>query len=214
MQETDALPLFQQLTQPASFEVPGTQIQATLQPQILERADMLVLKMMQDNPNRPIYFSNTAVGYPAKLGVERYMLMQGLARKLLPVTPTASPDTMPVPSRGMYDVQRSRALWSDVFVGDDALIAKGSWTDRPSVGIPYLYVDAGLTLAETLNYKGDTVAAQRVYQQAYHVAQSTGIVSEFAIPSSLPSAEPAIPVPSITPADSTAGAPAPAPPPR
>ncbi|HEU4628354.1 MAG TPA: DUF2723 domain-containing protein [Gemmatimonadaceae bacterium] len=215
MEETDALPLFQQLTQPASFEVPGTEIQATLQPQILERADMLVLKMMQDNPDRPIYFSNTAVGYPAKLGVERYMLTQGLARKLLPSVPTVSPDTIVVPGRGMYDVQRSRALWEQVFVGDDALIEKGNWIDRPSVGIPYLYVDAGLTLAEALNYQGDTTDAQRIYQRAYAVARATGIVSEFAIPQALPPAEPAIPVAPVAPADSTAGAPAPtSPPPR
>ena len=30
-------------------------------------------KMIRDNPDRPVYVSNTAVGYPSKLGLQEYM---------------------------------------------------------------------------------------------------------------------------------------------
>src|SRR5690606_9806150 len=115
LDEADALPLYQQLNQPAQFQVPGTQINTTVPPGILERADLFVLKMIQDNPDRSVYFSNTAVGYPSKLGLQQYLLTQGLARKLLPAPPTPSMDTIPVPGRGMLDLARTEALWFNVF---------------------------------------------------------------------------------------------------
>ena len=206
MAETDALPLYQQLNEPATFQVPGTQIDAVLPPQILERADMLVLKMIQDNPNRPIYFSNTAVGYPAKLGVDDYLLTQGLARKLLPSRPQPGLDTLPVPGRGFLDVPRSTALWTDVFEGHEALIAKGSWNDRPSVGIPYLYVDAGLSLAQAQQLKGRQQVAEQIFQRALGVARATRLADEFGLPQTLPPPGPPF---QPAPADSTAGAPVP-----
>src|SRR5690606_38126779 len=43
-EEIDSLPLYQVLNQPAVFEDPGTSIRTTLQPQVLERADLFVLK--------------------------------------------------------------------------------------------------------------------------------------------------------------------------
>jgi len=203
MAEADALPLYEQLTQPASFQVPGTEIQATLPPQLLERADMLVLKMMQDNPDRPVYFSNTAVGYPAKLGVDQYLLTQGLARKLLPYRPQPGVDTIPIPGRGYLDVPRTTALWTEVFEGHDALIAKGSWNDRPSVGIPYLYVDAGLSLAQAQQFKGQQSTAEQIFQKALGVARATRIADEFGLPQTLP---PVAPPFETTPADTRAGA--------
>ena len=210
MAEADALPLYQQLDNPARFEVPGTQIQATLRPQLLERADMLVLKMMQDNRDRPIYFSNTAVGYPSKLGVEQYLLTQGLARRLLPYQPSPGPDTIPIPGRGLLDVQRSLTLWRDVFEGPEALVENGAWIDRPSIGIPYLYVDAGMTLAEALQARGDAALAQTVFGRAARVAQATRIADEFQMPTTMPPVQPAVP---LAPADSTAGAQVPTAPP-
>jgi hypothetical protein len=207
MDETDSLPPYRQLDQPATFEVPGTEIRAVLAPQILERADMLVLKMMLDNPDRPIYFSNTAVGYPNKLGVQDYVLTQGLARKLLPTRPSPGVDTLPLPGRGLYDVRRSQALWLETFEGQAAMIRKGPWIDRPSIGIPYLYVDAGLTLADALQIRGETALAQRVFQTSARIAQSTRIADELQIPPSLPTA-PQIPLP-LGPSDTTRAQPVP-----
>lgn len=201
MEEADALPLYQQLGQPAQFQVPGTEINTTVPPGILERADLFVLKMIQDNPDRPVYFSNTAVGYPSKLGLQDYLLTQGLARKLLPSVPTASPDTLPIPGRGMLDVARSTALWFDVFDAQKALISKGDWIDKPSVGIPYLYVDAGLTLAQALQITGQDRKAEDAFNTAIGVAKATRLADDFGLPTTLPP-----PGPTPAPADTAAGA--------
>ena len=209
MDEADQLPLYQQLTQPAEFQVPGTQISTTVPPGLLERADLFVLKMIQDTTGRPVYFSNTAVGYPSKLGLQQYLLTQGLARKLLPRTPTIGGDTIPIPGRGPLDVSRTSALWFDNFQGPQALIRKGDWIDKPSVGIPYLYVDAGLALAQALQLRGQTPKAEQAFNTAIGVARATRLADEFGLPSSLPQI--AIP-PAV--ADTTAGAPVPVVPPQ
>jgi len=202
LEEADALPLYQQLGQPAQFQVPGTEINTTVPPGILERADLFVLKMIQDNPDRPIYFSNTAVGTPNKLGLQDYMLTQGLARKLLPSMPRPSRDTMPIPGRGMMDVARSTRLWFEVFEAQKSLTELGDWVDRPSVGIPYLYVDAGLSLAQALQLRGQEEEAQNAFSMAIDVARSTKLADDFGLPTSLP---PLNPLPAA--ADSAAGAP-------
>ena len=209
MEEADQLPLYQQLAQPAEFQVPGTQISTTVPPGLLERADLFVLKMIQDTTGRPVYFSNTAVGYPSKLGLQQYLLTQGLARKLLPTVPTIGGDTIPIPGRGPLDVSRTASLWFDNFEGPQSLIRKGDWIDKPSVGIPYLYVDAGLALAQALQLRGRTQQAEQAFNTAIGVARATRLADEFGLPSSLPQI--AIP-PAV--ADSTAGAQVPVVPPQ
>jgi hypothetical protein len=57
-----------------------------------------------------------------------------------------------------------------VFLGPQALIKKGDWIDRPSVGIPYLYVATGLALSEALRATGRTQDAQQVMERARRVA--------------------------------------------
>ena len=110
------------------------------------------------------------------------------------------------PGRGLLDVKRSQTLWTDVFKGPQSLIAKGSWIDRPSIGIPYLYVDAGMTLAEALQALGQPEAAERVFRRAAEVAVATRIADEFNLYTAMPT-----PAPLGPPAagDSAAGAPVP-----
>ncbi|HEX5581896.1 MAG TPA: DUF2723 domain-containing protein, partial [Gemmatimonadaceae bacterium] len=199
VEEVDQLPLVDMLQQPMQFQVPGTQIDATIRPGYLERADIFVLRAILDNPDRPVYFSNTSVGYPSKLGLQSYLLTQGLARKLLHYMPSPGPDTLLIPGRGAYDVQRSAALWSDVFEAPKSLIEKGSWIDRPSVGIPYLYVDAGLTLYEVMQMRGRPQVAQQVLQTTVGVATATGIADEFGLTQMLRQQQPP-PLP-LTPGD-------------
>jgi hypothetical protein len=211
IEEADQLPLYQELAAPAQFQVPGTEIDATVPPGYLERAHLFVLKAIQDNRDRPVYFSNTAVGTPERLGLQQYLLTQGLARKLLPYQPTGSPDTLLIPGRGAYDVQRSLALWTDVFEAPESLIRKGSWIDRPSVGIPYLYVDAGLTLSEVMQRRDRPQVARSALEQAVGVARATGIADDFGLDQMLN--QPAAPPIPLAPGDSTAGTQVPVQPP-
>jgi hypothetical protein len=51
------------------------------------------------------------------------------------------------------------------------LSKRSDWIDRPSVGIPYLYVATGLMLSEVLQATGDMPAAARVMSQARDIAK-------------------------------------------
>ena len=73
---------------------------------------------------------------------------------------------------GWLDLTRTDALWTDVFKGPQSVINTGDWIDRPSVGIPYLYVATGMELAEALKMRGRFPQAQQVFQTTKSVAQA------------------------------------------
>jgi hypothetical protein len=178
MAEADAIPLGIDLGGPQLFQKDS--IRAMLNQGQLYRADLLVLYMIRDAyPQRPVYFSRTSGGYGQELGLQGYLLTQGLARKLLPNTPTASQDTVLIPGEGFVDIQRSSALWNGVFEGHNAVIKRGDWVDMPSVGIPDLYVITGMILAEALQRTGRTAEASKVMGTAEQVAQATRRTREF-----------------------------------
>ena len=86
--------------------------------------------------------------------------------------PAPGRDTLYVQGDGWFDVRRTEALWKNVFLGPQAIIKKGDWIDRPSVGIPYLYVATGLALAEALRSTGRPQDAQSVLGVARQVASA------------------------------------------
>ena len=61
---------------------------------------------------------------------------------------------------------RSDSLWKHVFKGPQSVLNTGDWIDRPSVGIPYLYVATGIELAEALKRQGKTAEATEVFNTA------------------------------------------------
>ena len=179
LEEADSVPAYTVLTRPMVFR--KGEITATIDPRrlipagdgagLLQRADILVLYMLRDAyPERPIYFGRTSGGYAQQLGLDDYTLTQGLASKIF--VPPAAPgrDTLYVQGDGWFDVKRTNELWKNVFLGPQALIKKGDWIDRPSVGIPYLYVATGLALSEALRATGATQEAQQVMERARRVA--------------------------------------------
>ena len=58
-----------------------------------------------------------------------------------------------------------------MFTAPKSLAKRHDWVDRPSVGIPYLYVATGLMLSEVLQATGDTAGAARVMAQSRAVAK-------------------------------------------
>jgi len=203
-EQLDALPLYQELTQPQVFRKGN--ITATIDPRnlahgVLEKADVFVLRTILDAfPERPVYFSRTSGNYAQSLGLGRYLLTQGLARRVVPDTPeNVGRDTLLVAGEGFVDVPRTEALWNDVFQAPKSLIRRGDWVDKPSVGIPFLYVTTGLVLSEALSQLGRPQDANRVLQTAEQVARATRLDDVFT--ASRPQ-QPLLPLP----ADSTAGA--------
>ena len=121
---------------------------------------------------RPIYLSRTSAGYGSELGIGSYLLTQGLATKLFIAPVAANKDTLLVSGAGWVDVARTKVLWDSVFVGHRSLATRHDWVDRPSVGIPYLYVATGLMLSEVLQATGDSTSATRVLGDAKRVAKA------------------------------------------
>jgi hypothetical protein len=179
--EANALPPTMDIRQPQLFKKAG--IEATVQPQMLVKADIIVLRMIHDAfPDRPIYFSRTAGGYPQSLGLGRYLLSQGLARKLMPEAPVSGRDTLLIPGEGFLDVKRSEWLWENDFEGPASLAARNGWVDRASVGIPYLYIASAATLAEAEQRLGNSAAADSLVADAKAIAKATGLEDLFTPP--------------------------------
>ena len=178
LDEADSVPPYWQIDKPMVFKAgchpePNAtcDIQAVIPPHLLQRADLFVLRMIQDAwPQRPIYFSRTSGGYARELGLGDHVLTQGLAAKVFVPPKASTRDTMNVAGDGWMDVKRTSELWNNDFVGPKSVVRTGDWIDQPSVGIPYLYVATGLELAEALRSRGDIGAATQVWNTAKQVA--------------------------------------------
>ncbi|MEO6526805.1 MAG: DUF2723 domain-containing protein [Gemmatimonadaceae bacterium] len=177
LEQADSVPQYIDIQRPMTFQ--GGPITATIDPQrlsipnVLQRADIFVLKVIAESfTERPIYFSRTSAGYGNELGLGSYLLTQGLASKVFVAPNVPGKDTLLVPGAGWVDVKRTKTLWDSVFVGQKSIAKRNDWVDRPSVGIPYLYVATGLMLAEVLQATGDASGAQRTLADARKIAQA------------------------------------------
>jgi hypothetical protein len=175
MADADSVPAYYELNAPMNFS--SGSLKATIDPKnldhgVLQRADLFVLRMIQDSwPQRPIYFARTSGGYARSLGLGDDVLTQGLASKLfMPPTSGSPKDTVYLQGDGWLDVARSEALWNNVFQGPQSVLNTGDWIDRPSVGIPYLYVATGLELAEALKTQGKQAEAAKVFNLSKQIA--------------------------------------------
>ena len=97
-------------------------------------------------------------------------MIVGLARKLVPDVPVASASILNLPGEGWFDLNTTYALWTQSFDGIRSLSAKERWLDKPSVGIPYMYLRTGMDLAQALQGEGRTADAQKVMTQVRAVA--------------------------------------------
>jgi hypothetical protein len=177
LNEVDQVPPYVRLAEPQLFQ--AGDIRAEVAPGYLEKADILVLRMIKDNTGRPIYFSRTTGDYAHRLGLGPYLLTQGLARKLLPNVPTVGRDTIFAPGEGFVDVPRSVALWTDVFRGQRALIAKNDWPDRASINIPVLYAATGAMLGGLLSSNGQPALAKEIIDTSERIVAAARMTDIF-----------------------------------
>jgi hypothetical protein len=124
---------------------------------------------------RPIYFATSGTG-AGELGLEPFVIRQGLAMKLNPgpLTPEALPtgvDALPPQSAlsmvtGVFvDSPRTSTLMNSVFMYRSGLPNWEHWPDPSTLGIPNYYAWAYWALAEAAqNHKDD--AAFKKYQDA------------------------------------------------
>jgi hypothetical protein len=166
--EADSIPAYWEIRQSMTFQ--QRNLIATIQPGYLTRDQIITLRLIKDAyPERPLYFSTGAYWRP--LGLGNYILRQGLAEKLVEVPIVAGKDTVRV-ADGYLDVQRSYALWTQVYKAPRALIKRGDWIDRPSFGIPYTYAVTGIVLADALKQEGRAAEAQKVTNEVTEIAKA------------------------------------------
>jgi hypothetical protein len=180
MQQADAVPSVIELMSPQIFRKEGTDIALTIQPRSfgdfagLERADLFVLYMIRDAyPERPLFFGRTTGGYPEEMGFGPYTVTTGLARKLVPSAPKPGNGIVAIPGEGWFDLETTRALWETVFKGPTSIAKRELWVDRPSAGIPFLYVRTGLVLSSALAQTGRADEAARIRAQVERIARAT-----------------------------------------
>ena len=175
LEEADAIPEAIPLATPQRF-VHG-QMSIMLQPGYLFRGDIVMLRTIKDSfPDRPIYFTR---GATRRLDLRPYLLEQGLAYKLVAAPLTPSADTMRS-GDGFLDVDRSVQLWNTVYRAPEAIARRGDWIDRPSLSVPYVYIDSGLKVAQALAIRGDSAGSRRVAARVESVLRATRLDSLFA----------------------------------
>ncbi len=185
MAEADSLPYGFSVDDTLVFVGPG-EVRAQITPRALTKADFLVLRMIQDNPDRPFYFGQTTGGYGQSMGFGPWLVTQGLAQKLVHHTLTSGRDTLLIPGEGFVDVRRSRDLWLKDSLGPKSIIKKGGWPDRASLIIPVGYVRTGLILHAALKSLGQDSAAAAVLKEAEGVGRATRVADYFDFGTQIP----------------------------
>jgi hypothetical protein len=171
-EEADAIPLATPITQTQVLQKGN--IRAEITPRYLQRADILVLRMLLDNDERALHFSRTSADLAQELGLGPYVVTQGMARKVMPDTVRQAGDIVRVPGEGFVDAARTEALWRE-YRSPASLIEKNDWVDYPSRGIPFLVLNTGIITAEALARVGKQAASDSVLA----VARQVGIATRF-----------------------------------
>jgi len=143
----------------------------------------MVLQLIKDNLGvRPVYIARTSGSYVQALGLEPYALVQGLAVKIQPSAIIATKDTLVAEGTGHIDVVRTRALWNS-YGAPQAMIRRGDWVDRPSIGIPLMYIGTAFMLGQVAEQRGETKEAERMRRSAVDLAEGTRTLDYFVAPS-------------------------------
>jgi hypothetical protein len=153
---------------------------ATLQPGVVSRDQIVVLSIIKDSfPNRALYIARSTGGYGETLGLDQYMVTHGMVRKVMPGPVKEAPGLTYIQGEGWVDVTRSAALWEDSYRGNTALVRLDDWMDRASSNIPFIYVNTAVLIAEGLSRQGQTERAQKIYQQAEEIVETTQLQGMF-----------------------------------
>ncbi len=176
-QELDNLPPYFQVPEGQVFQ--SGSIQASL-PQVLERADIVTLRLIQDNlGKRPIYIARTTGNYGQRMGLAPYLLGQGLVGRVMPEAVSPSDSTVYIETLGWMDVTTSRTLLFDVYHPEAAARERPfGWIDTPSESIITLYAvvyasfsDAFAAVADDTTGSLTDPAADQLVNRANTLAQ-------------------------------------------
>jgi len=170
--EIDSLPEAMQVTADGGLAFDSLHIQ--FGQDVLLRQDLATIFLIRDNlGKRPIYFSWSDGGYPDQtLGLSRYLVTQGLVRKLMPTPVTATDSVVLSTGLGYIDVPRTRRLLREVYHWQIAARDRPrGWVDLPSGSILQLYAVVYGGSARVLEAAGDGALAARADSVARKVSE-------------------------------------------
>ncbi|MFI5231278.1 MAG: DUF2723 domain-containing protein [Gemmatimonadales bacterium] len=174
--EADSVPEVLRLDTPERFDAGA--VHATIPAGYITRDQLFVLRMVRDVlPARPIYFTNSA--YPNALGLNPYLVTEGLTVRLMPDTVVESA-TVVRTNGGMVDVPRSLALWRKTFRGPASFERQGEWIDPASIVMPAQYVFAGSLLGSALAKQGAKADADSVQRDLQRLLGTADLGAIFA----------------------------------
>ncbi|MFL5525998.1 MAG: DUF2723 domain-containing protein [Gemmatimonadaceae bacterium] len=171
--EADAIPEYIEIAQPQMFRQGN--ITLDIAPGILVRDELVLLRLIKDAfPERPIYVSTGGGGRALASVLQPYLVSQGFVQKLMDHPVADTPETPRILGLNV-DLERTRALWNEVYHAPEALVKEGDWIDRASFGIPYTYAFTGAVLSEGLKARGDTKAADAVMTRVRGIVKAARI---------------------------------------
>jgi hypothetical protein len=138
----------------------------------LQVSDIVVLRIIQENlGKRPIYFALSA-GEGARMGLDAFVVQQGLAFKLMPDSVRPGPRRLPGPLGSLVDVDRTRDLLWGTFRYGRLLQADSLRLDptsqSPAANLYFAFLGMGGAY-EQLG-RGDSALAN--YRAAYRLVPS------------------------------------------
>ena len=171
--QADSIPEYIQISEPKIFNKGN--ITLSIDPGYLVRDELVMLRLIRDAfPERPIYLSTGGGGH-LSVALQPYLLSQGFVQKLVDHPITETPETPRVMGLNV-DLERTKALWNDVYHAPETLVKEGDWIDRASVGIPYTYAFTGAVLSEALRAKGDAAGAETVMNRVRGIVKAARIL--------------------------------------
>ncbi|HMA40015.1 MAG TPA: DUF2723 domain-containing protein [Gemmatimonadales bacterium] len=177
---TDTLPEFTAVSQAvngALGPITVTLDPATLPtPGFLSRVDLALLEIVKEQlGRRPIYFSSTTGNYGEQLGLGRFLVTEGMVRRVLPAPVTATADVRPSALQGRFvDVPRTTRLGFELYHGAAAARARPrGWVDRASQNSLLSYIITYDTIAEVLQDTDPVRAAQALALARAAMANTT-----------------------------------------
>ena len=144
--------------------------------QSLSKSDLAVLFLIQDNAGkRPIYFSWSDGGYPnTTLGLEKYLVTQGMVRKLMDHTVVPGGPIVNSPM-GYVDIPKTRTLLFEIYHPEAAAHDRAlGWFDPPSASILSLYQIVYNGFGQVLMQAGDSANAIKASTYVQRIGKSIG----------------------------------------
>jgi Protein of unknown function (DUF2723) len=172
--QADSIPEYIQINEPQIFRQ-GNNMTLRIDPGYLVRDELVMLRLIKDAfPERPIYLSTGGGGH-LSAALQPYLLSQGFVQKLVDHPIAETPETPHVLGLNV-DLERTKALWNEVYHAPEALVKEGDWIDRASVGIPYTYAFTGAVLSEALRGRGDANGADAVMNRVKSIVKAARIL--------------------------------------